>query len=77
MSNTETFNHTCIKPDCSNTYSDTDPDAYYCESCKTAHQTIAKEIDRKVAATPKREQAGFEAQMAAHPKMRAITMINL
>ena len=43
----ENFKHGCIKFECSNTYTDTDPDPYYCPSCKQANAAIAKEVDKK------------------------------
>ena len=43
------FNHTCIKPECSEKYQDSDPDGYYCPSCVEAKKAIAKQIDKKFA----------------------------
>ena len=40
--------HTCIKPICSNTYEDNDPDAYYCPSCQEHNKVVAKQIDSKM-----------------------------
>jgi len=39
--------HKCIKATCSNTYTDPEPDAYYCPSCLKEHKRIAEEIDKK------------------------------
>jgi len=71
----EVFKHTCVKPECTNTYSDTDPEAYYCENCKEQRLAIAKEIDTKI---PQRARPqNFEERMGNYQSIRGITMINL
>lgn len=47
------YQHTCIKPTCTETYTDTDQDAYYCESCTVEKNKIAAQIDSKFAGAPK------------------------
>lgn len=42
------YNHTCIKPTCSTSYTDTDPDPYYCESCREQNKKIAEELSKKI-----------------------------
>ena len=44
----QTFKHNCVKPECTNTYEDTDPDPYYCKSCKEEKNAIAKKVDEKM-----------------------------
>lgn len=41
------FSHPCIK--CGTVYEDSDPEAYYCESCALAKKKIAEDIDKKRA----------------------------
>lgn len=43
----ETYTHKCIKGGCENTYIDSDPDAYLCDTCVDAKKSIAREIDKK------------------------------
>lgn len=43
----ETFTHTCIKSECNNVYQDSDPDAYYCESCQAENKAIAQKLDKQ------------------------------
>ena len=43
----EIFEHKCIKPSCDTKYKDTDPDAYYCNSCNETRKEIAKQVDKK------------------------------
>ena len=50
---TETFKHKCIKPSCSNTYEDNDPDPYYCSACIEVKKAIAEKIDKQFAGIPK------------------------
>lgn len=47
--------HKCIKPTCSNEYSDDDVEAYYCDSCREINKQIAEEIEKKRAMLPKNE----------------------
>lgn len=46
------YKHQCIKPSCSNSYEDKDPDAYYCESCREHNKKLAQEVEAKL---PKRK----------------------
>ena len=48
----EIFKHKCIKPSCPNIYEDSDPDAYYCQSCNVAKKIIADQINSKFAGLP-------------------------
>lgn len=43
----ETYTLNCIK--CQEKYDSSDPDPYYCTSCKEVAKSIAKEIDAKMA----------------------------
>lgn len=52
--------HNCIK--CKQSYSDTDPEPYYCENCNKERLEIAKKIDAQMAHRPKRETVS-ELQM--------------
>ena len=47
------YNHQCVKPGCSETYTDEDVDAYYCTSCQEANKAIAAKIDAQHAGAPK------------------------
>ena len=40
---------TCIKPGCNEVYLTKDDEPYYCESCQTVKQKIAREVDKKMA----------------------------
>lgn len=72
------YTHTCIKPDCSNSYTDNDPDAYYCESCKQINKELAQEIEKKVASRKSnRKTAGFNEQVNNMQTIKGITYINL
>lgn len=42
-----TYQHKCLK--CSEPYTDTDPEVYYCEKCKEERKALAKTIDEKLA----------------------------
>jgi len=42
----EIFSHICP---CGIAYKDTDPDVYFCETCKAQRKIIAKQIDAKLA----------------------------
>jgi len=49
-----TYTHHCIGS-CGRQYTDTDPDAYYCEPCRENRKAIAAAVDAKLASRPKRE----------------------
>ena len=72
------YTHQCIKPVCNNTYTDDDPDAYYCESCKKQNEAFYAEIEKKVQSRKSRKrEASFEDKMSLFHTVRGITMINL
>lgn len=53
------YNHKCS---CGNTYSDDDPEVYFCPTCISKRKQIAEEIDKKMAGRiSSREGNGFEA----------------
>lgn len=58
------FQHKCIKLDCPNTYKDTDPDAYYCPSCKELNKAIALEVDKKMVGRVSKRAAKSDLQIA-------------
>lgn len=41
-----TYKHQCS---CGNSYSDNDPDIYFCPSCVEQRKAIAKQVDAKMA----------------------------
>ena len=49
----KTYKHKCIKPSCTQTYEDNDPDQYYCSPCNEERKEIAKQVDAKFANRPK------------------------
>ncbi len=56
--------HQCIKPGCSNSYEDNEVDAYYCPSCNTVRQQLARELDAKfntVGQQPSGALAAYDA----------------
>lgn len=55
-----TYQNKCLK--CSEPYTDTDPEPYYCEKCKEAKKAIAKEIDQKLANRPPKR--AFKSELA-------------
>ena len=53
------YSHKCS---CGQTYSDDDPEVYYCPTCIAKRKQIAEEIDKKMASrVSSRESVGFEA----------------
>jgi hypothetical protein len=44
----------CIK--CSNKYSTSDPDPYYCSTCNKERLVIAKEVDKKMSMRPSKRK---------------------
>lgn len=50
--------HTCIKISCGKTYSDNEVDPYYCPDCLIKNKAIAKEVEAKIAARPKKQVKG-------------------
>lgn len=61
----ETFSHQCIK--CSETYTDTDPEVYYCPTCNEQRKAIAKEVDAKLKMRPKKP---VESAIAQYDRLR-------
>lgn len=50
----ETNTHSCLR--CKDTYQDSDPDPYYCLSCREYRKELAQKVDAQIAARgPKRE----------------------
>lgn len=47
----EIYNHVCS---CGQSYSDNDPDLYFCPNCVEERKRIAKEVDAKIANRPKK-----------------------
>ena len=41
--------HQCIKSSCGKQYDDSDPDDYYCPSCREENKAIAAKIDVQMA----------------------------
>lgn len=62
----QTFSHKCLK--CDAKYSDTDPDPYYCDSCKIEVKRIAAEVDAKVK--PSKKKMGSMELYDSLPKVR-------
>jgi hypothetical protein len=57
----EKFTHACLK--CQTRYEDTDPEPYYCESCKVERKAIAAEIDKKLATRVSKRQQKSDLQI--------------
>lgn len=71
----ETFNHLCIK--CRESYTDTEPDDYYCPACKEASKAIAKEVDAKLAGRPRKQPKSELQQFDELRKLRGSNFINI
>jgi hypothetical protein len=69
--------HKCIKPTCSNSYEDTDPDAYYCPSCIEEKKVIAKKIDETIGSRPKKQYMTPLQEYEAAPKVRGFMRVRL
>jgi uncharacterized Zn ribbon protein len=65
------FTHNCIK--CSLQYTDNDPEAYYCNDCNEQRKAIAKEIDKKIALKPKRDN---KSELQTYDEIRRTTGAN-
>jgi hypothetical protein len=72
-----TMTHTCIKPGCGIRYEDEDPEPYYCASCNEQRKILAKEIDAKATAIPKRPAMSALAEYDASPKVRGFVITKL
>lgn len=46
----QTFTHVCS---CGKSYTDNDPDLYFCPECVETRKQIALEVDKKLASRPK------------------------
>ncbi len=69
------YSHKCIK--CQESYTDEDPDPYYCEVCNEARKQIAKEVDSKIAMTPKAPVTSALKEYDAAPKIRGFVQAHL
>jgi len=49
------YPHKCIKPACGQSYTDEDPDAYYCPPCQEANKAIAAKVDSQHQGAPKEQ----------------------
>lgn len=68
------YTHPCIK--CSASYTDNDPDAYYCPACIDEKKRIAQEIDKKIKSRPRKQyMSPLQAYDAAH-KVRGFINAN-
>ena len=67
------FTHECLK--CKIRYQDSDPDPYYCESCITAKQKIAKEIDKKFSTVGKEPPMTPLKEYDAAPKVHGFMRV--
>jgi hypothetical protein len=63
------YEHNCIRPSCTNKYKDTDPDPYYCPSCKEWKKEVAKKINEQIASQPKKEARSALQEYDASPKV--------
>ena len=56
------FTHKCP---CGETYTDNDPELYFCPSCVAQRKQVAEEVNKKLAGKPSsREGKGFETMVA-------------
>ena len=61
--------HACIKPVCSNTYEDNEPDAYYCPSCFEEKKALAEKVDATITSRPRKETKSNIQLLEEHGKM--------
>lgn len=61
------YPHNCIK--CGEKYSDEDPDAYLCATCLEARKVIAAQVDRTMAALPRKAVKSLLQEYEAAPKV--------
>lgn len=71
----ETYTHKCIKSSCANTYQDSDPDAYYCQSCNEERKKIALQIDEQFANRPKKQPVSALKEYEDSPKIRGFQIV--
>jgi uncharacterized Zn ribbon protein len=69
------YTHPCIK--CGTQYQDADPDPYYCKSCNDERKKIAKEIDAKIKAKPKRSTMSALQEYDNMPKIGGFIQVRL
>jgi hypothetical protein len=62
------YTHSCIK--CSTSYTDTDPDAYYCATCNAERKAIAAQVDKRLNGKVHREVMSAIKAYDAAPKVR-------
>lgn len=67
--------HNCIK--CSEPYKSEDDEAYYCPSCNEERLRIAKEIDAKIKARPKRKTISGIQEYDNAPKVHGFLHVRL
>jgi hypothetical protein len=72
-----TFQHVCIKPECSNTYEDKDPDAYYCKSCDEQNKALAKSVDARLKNRPKKPHKSGLQEYDETPKVHGFVHVKL
>lgn len=68
------FEHSCIK--CRNTYSDTDPDDYYCPTCAEQKKAIAEKVDAILATRPRKNTMSALQMYDAQEKIRGFVNAN-
>ena len=71
------YTYTCVKPGCNTQYKSNEVEAYYCQSCADANKALAKEIDAKVAAKPKKQQKSQLEILEQGPKVRGFYHVKL
>lgn len=65
--------HACIK--CATQYQSEDADAYLCAQCLEQKNKIAKEVDARLSARPKRETKSLIQQYDEAPKMNGFMVV--
>ena len=75
MEKPKQYEHQCIKPTCSTTYKDTDPDAYYCSPCNEFKVKIAKEVDAKLLKRPKKPYKSALQEYDEAPKVHGFVQV--
>lgn len=67
--------HTCIRPECNNTYQSEEVEPYYCSGCQESNKQVAAQIDKQVAARPRRETKSALQQYDESPKVRGFVHV--
>ena len=57
---TKNYTHQCS---CGQSYTDNDPDLYFCSACIEVRKSIAKEIDKKMAGRVSNRQTKSDLQI--------------